>query len=98
MASAVNRAALNNFDSAVMKKNKQEELTIDQLKERLVILKSVTWALAGMLLVLFCITTYLSITAGKMQVLSVVPLALSSILFLNFMNIKRLNSELRARQ
>lgn len=81
-----------------MEKESLKSLTHDQLKQRLVILKSITWSLSIVLLLLFCITLYKSFAEGKTQVLIVVPLALSSMLVFNFIIIKKLDTEIKARK
>lgn len=80
-----------------MEKNKLENLNIDELKNKLKLVKTVTGILAGALLILFCLGMYLTITK-KFAAISIIPIALLPILILNINNINNLKKEIQTRE
>ena len=71
-------------------------LDIKTLHKRQTLLKALTAILAGMLVVLFAITIYISIK-NSFSPLLVVPIALMPILILNVLNINTIKKELDSR-
>ena len=61
-------------------------------------LKFVTGMLAGILIVLFAMTIYLSIREKKFHPLLVSPIALSAIIPINFKRMKEMRREIEARK
>ncbi|MFP9099688.1 redox-active disulfide protein 2 [Flavobacterium sp. RHBU_24] len=79
-----------------MKSKKPAEMTNEELLKSKKILAPVTYMLAGMLGLLFCLNIYNSLTKG-FSALSVVPIALLPILIINLNAIKEINKEIKAR-
>lgn len=80
---------------------KISEKTTEKLEEELKGLKIITGALLGVLVVLFIVCIYGLLRKddnGIFSSLIVVPIALSTILPLNYGNIKKIKAELESRQ
>ena len=80
-----------------MEEKELKTKSLDELKQRATTIKTATWTLVGMLLVLFCVALYLTLSKGSMQVLLAVPIALLPIVVLNFKNLKKIHAEIRER-
>jgi hypothetical protein len=78
-----------------MKKKNYSEMSVEELQKTLKPLVSVTAMLAGVLTVLF-IVSILLFEKGNYAMI-VVPIALSTIVFINFGTIKAINKELKSR-
>ena len=81
-----------------MKKNNLKNKTTERLQSDLKGLKIVTGALAGILIVLFAMTLYNSITKKEFDPLMIVAISLSAILPLQFSNMKKIGTELKTRK
>lgn len=79
-----------------MKSKKPAEMTNEELLKNKKTFSVVTYMLAGMLLVLFCLSIYISFTKG-FSALTVVPIALMPILIINLNTIKEISKEIKAR-
>jgi hypothetical protein len=79
-----------------MKGKKPAEMTNEELLKNKKTFSAVTYTLAGMLGVLFCMGIYLSVTKG-FSAISVVPIALTPIVVINIKAIKKINKEIKAR-
>jgi hypothetical protein len=79
-----------------MKKENYSEETTENLIKKRKIMVGASSALAGMLLVLFAITIYISAAKG-FTALSIIPFALSPILVINFKQVKAIDEELKSR-
>ncbi len=73
-------------------------LSIEELNKRSKTLKTVTGALAGLLLVQFAVGIYLTIVKQGFNVFLVVPIAFLPILIINYNGIKKINEELAKRK
>jgi hypothetical protein len=79
-----------------MKKQNYSEMSTDELQKILKPLTSVTGILAGALTVLFAVSIF--VFNKGMAALIVLPIALSTILFINFGKIKTIKKELKLRE
>jgi len=84
-----------------MKKNDLKEKSTEKLESELKGIKIITGALVGILIVLFAVNLYGLIFIDKNAAFIggiVVTIALSSILPMQFNNIKKINTELKLRE
>ncbi|MBC6110220.1 redox-active disulfide protein 2 [Pedobacter fastidiosus] len=75
---------------------KLEELSNEELLKREKMIITVTYTLAGMLLLLFGLGIFLTFKKG-FTALTVVPIALLPIVIINFGNIKKIKAERKLR-
>ena len=80
-----------------MKQQKISESTKEELLKQQKSVKVITYMLAGTLFVLFCATLFLTIRDG-FSALTIIPVALLPILFLNFHNLNEIKKELKSRE
>ncbi len=74
-----------------------KELSTTELEKKHKITATVTYTLAGMLIVLLVLAVYLSVRDG-FNALVIVPIALSSIVMTNLRTIKLMKAELAERE
>lgn len=79
-----------------MNSKKLNEMSNQELLKQQKLLRVITYMLAGMLLLLFALTTFLSLKKG-FSALSVVPIALMPIVILNLNSLKEIKKELKSR-
>ncbi|SUJ30889.1 Uncharacterised protein [Sphingobacterium spiritivorum] len=79
-----------------MKTENLKEMSDEELLKKKRITSTATGVLAGMLLLLLILATYISLTKG-FSALIVIPIALSPTLILNFKTIKEIKLELKSR-
>jgi len=79
-----------------MNSKKLNEMSNEELLKQQKLLRVITYMLAGILLLLFTLTTFLSLKKG-FSALSVVPIALMPIVILNLNNLKEIKKELKSR-
>ena len=80
------------------KKTDYSKWTTEQLEKQLKTLKFVTGLLAGILIVLFVFTAYVSIRDSEFNPLLVTPLALSVIIPVNWQRMKEMSHEIQTRK
>lgn len=81
-----------------MKKEKYSELKTEDLLKKKKTLILVSSILLGMLITLLILSIFVTIKNGKFSALTVIPFALSPIVFLNFFQVKLINKELESRK
>jgi len=74
-----------------------KEMTTEKLQQDLKMTRVATATLGGMLLILFCVALYTSIVKDQMSALIAVPIALSTIVFLNMNSINKMKEEIKSR-
>ncbi len=74
-----------------------KKMSDEQLLKQEKITKGLTYVLGGSLLLLFCLNIYLGIRDGFNFGSMAVPIALSPILLLNVMNMKKIKTEKQTR-
>lgn len=79
-----------------MKTENLKEMSDEELLKKKRITSTATGVLAGMLLLLLILATYISLTKG-FSALIVIPIALSPTLILNFKTVKEIKLELKSR-
>jgi Ca2+-dependent lipid-binding protein len=79
-----------------MKKENYSEMSKEELQKNLKTFNLVTGVLAGMLITLFIVSILTFKQLGFSMV--VVPIALSSIVFINYGTIKKIQKELKSRE
>jgi Na+-transporting methylmalonyl-CoA/oxaloacetate decarboxylase beta subunit len=79
-----------------MKNKKWNELSTDELLKNQKSVKVITYMLSGVLLFLFCMTLFLTVTDGFTPLL-VVPIALFPILIMNFNTLNEIKKVLTSR-
>ncbi|MGJ1364754.1 redox-active disulfide protein 2 [Sphingobacterium spiritivorum] len=79
-----------------MKTENLKEMSDEELLKKKRITSTATGVLAGMLLLLLILATYISFTKG-FSALIVIPIALSPTLILNFKTVKEIKLELKSR-
>ncbi|MGJ1262201.1 redox-active disulfide protein 2 [Sphingobacterium spiritivorum] len=79
-----------------MKTENLKEISDEELLKKKRITSTATGVLAGMLLLLLILATYISLTKG-FSALIVIPIALSPTLILNFKTVKEIKLELKSR-
>ncbi|MEW7292216.1 redox-active disulfide protein 2 [Aquimarina sp. 2304DJ70-9] len=80
-----------------MKKEDLKKLSTEELLKKSTALKTVTSLLAGVLIVLLGVTVFNSIKTKTLDMLLVIPIALSTILFINYKQIKDIKTEIKSR-
>lgn len=80
-----------------MKETGFENMTNEELRQKAKTLKVITGMLAGVLLILFVVAAYESYTEGAFSVVLITPIALSSIVLINYGKIKKMDAELKSR-
>lgn len=84
-----------------MKENPYTKMTLEQLKVKAKMFKTVTSVFSGMLMVLVFVVVFLGIRQGFNTVfisLSIIPVALLPILLVNLNSIKKINDEIKSRE
>ncbi|MGJ1430651.1 redox-active disulfide protein 2 [Sphingobacterium spiritivorum] len=79
-----------------MKTENLKEMSDEELLKKQKLTSTVTGILAGMLLLLLILATYISLTKG-FSALIVIPIALSPTLMMNFKTVKDIKQELKSR-
>ena len=80
-----------------MAKKDLKELTITELEKQVKSLKIIVLFLAIVLMILSCISVFVSIRDSEFQPVSIMPIALFPILLILAGSIKKINSEIRSR-
>lgn len=80
-----------------MKQQKISTLNTEELLKLQKSIKVITYMLAGTLFFLFCFTLYLTFKNG-FNALTIIPVALLPIVFLNLNNLKEIKKELKSRE
>ena len=80
-----------------MKKVNYCDIKTEELIKKKTAIKFVTGMLIGALIALLAITIYNNINESKFSALTVIPLALSPIVFVNWSQVKLINKELESR-
>lgn len=81
-----------------MKKEDYSNLETEDLIKKKKTFILVSSILAGMLIVLLILSIFVTIKNGKFSALTIIPFALSPIVFLNFSQVKLINRELELRK
>ncbi len=81
-----------------MKSNKLTELSLEDLKKQQKVLKTVSGVFIGVLLALCIILIYTYFKTKQLTPLMVIPIALSPIIIVNYLNTRKITKEINSRK
>jgi hypothetical protein len=81
-----------------MKSKKLTELSLEELKKQQKTLKIVSGAFIGVLLALCMVLIYTYFKTKELTPLMIMPVALSPLAILNYLNIKKITKEINSRK